>query len=69
MEENPLTSINQKMTFIINESLSSKSKNKIYIIECSICKEVYIGTTQVFNTRISLLKYFYSFMLSRMLCT
>ena len=30
------------------------SKNLVYIIECSKCKEIYIGSTQALNTRTSL---------------
>ena len=37
----------------INENLSCNSKNVVYIIECSKCKEIYRGSTQALNTRTS----------------
>ena len=36
--------------------LSCISKNIVYIIECNKCKELYVGSTQALNTRISLHK-------------
>ena len=38
----------------INKNLSCNSENIVYIIEYSECKEIYIGLTQAFNTRITL---------------
>ena len=43
-----------KTKFKINKDFSCNSKNVVYIIECSKCKEIYIGSTQALNTRISL---------------
>ena len=40
--------------FLINKDLSCNSKNVVYIIECSKCKEIYIASTQALNTRTSL---------------
>ena len=40
--------------FKMNKDLSCNSKNVVYIIECSKCKEIYIGSVQVLNTRTSL---------------
>ena len=37
----------------INEDLSCNSKNVVYINECGECKEIYRGSTQPHNTRIS----------------
>ena len=37
-------------------SLSGNAKTAVYIIECKKYKEVYIGSIQAFNTRISLYK-------------
>ena len=48
--KNPVT------IFKINKNLSCHSKNVVYIIECSECKEIYIGSTQALNTRTSLHK-------------
>ena len=47
---------NSETKFQINENLSCYSKNVVYIIECSECKEIYIGSTQALNTRTSLHK-------------
>ena len=44
---------NPKTKFKINKNLSCNSKNVVYIIECSECKEIYIGSTQALNTRTS----------------
>ena len=44
---------NPETKFKINKDLSCYSKNVVYIIECSKCKELYIGSTQALNTRIS----------------
>ena len=41
--------------FKINKNLSCNSKNVVYIIECSKCKEIYIESTQALNTRTILL--------------
>ena len=40
--------------FKINKDLSCNSTNVVYIIECNKCKELYTGSTQALNTRISL---------------
>ena len=40
--------------FKINKNLSCNSKNVVYIIKCSECKEIIIGLTHAFNTRTSL---------------
>ena len=40
----------------INKNLSCKSKNMVYIIDCSECKEIYIGSTRALDTRTSLQK-------------
>ena len=45
---------NPETKFKINKDLKSNSKNIVYIIEYSQCKEIYIGSTQALNTRISL---------------
>ena len=37
---------NLETKFKINKDLSSNSKNIVYIIECSKCKEIYIGSIQ-----------------------
>ena len=42
--------------FKIIKNSSCNSKNVVYIIECNECKEIYIGSTQALNTRISLHK-------------
>ena len=42
--------------FKIDKDLSCNSKIVVYIIKCSKCKEIYIGSTQALNTRISLHK-------------
>ena len=42
--------------FKINKDLSCNTKNVVYIIKCSKCKEDYIGPTQALDTRISLHK-------------
>ena len=42
--------------FIIKKGLSCNSKFVVYIIECKKCKEVYIGSMQALNIRISLHK-------------
>ena len=47
---------NPKTTFIINRNLSCNSKNVVYIIECNKCEKVYIGSTQVLNTSVSIHK-------------
>ena len=47
---------NPKTKFIIHNDLSCNSKNVVYIIESNKCKEVYIGSTQDLNIRISLQK-------------
>ena len=47
---------NPETKFKINKDLSCKSKNLVYIIECTKCKEIYIGSTQALNTRTSLHK-------------
>ena len=47
---------NLETKFKINKDLSCNSKTVIYIIECNKCKEIYIGSTQALNTRISLHK-------------
>ena len=47
---------NPETKFKINKNLSCNSKNVVYIIECSECKEIYIGSTQLHNTRTSLHK-------------
>ena len=44
---------NAEKKFKITNDLSCKSKKLIYIIECSKCKEIYIGSTQAIHTRIS----------------
>ena len=41
---------NPKTKLKINKDLSCNSKNIVYIIECSKCKEIYIGSTQALNT-------------------
>ena len=45
---------NQETKFKINEDLSCNSKNVVYIIKYSECKEIYIGSRQALNTRTSL---------------
>ena len=45
---------NLETKFKINKNLSCNSKNVVYIIECSECKEIYIGSTQALNTTASL---------------
>ena len=45
---------NPETKFKINKNLSWNSKNVVYIIECSKCKETYIGSTQAIYTRTSL---------------
>ena len=47
---------NPETKFRINKDLSCNSKDVAYLIECSKCKEVYIGSTQDLNTCISLHK-------------
>ena len=44
---------NAEKKFKITNDLSCKSKKLIYIIECSKCKEIYIGSTKAIHTRIS----------------
>ena len=44
------------MKFIMNKNLGSNSKNIVYVIECSKSKKVYVGSTQIFNSRRSLHK-------------
>ena len=45
---------NPETKFKINKDLNGNSKNVVYIIECSECREIYEGSTQVLNTRTSL---------------
>ena len=45
---------NLETKFKINKDLSCNSKNVVYIIECSKCKEIYLGSTQALNTRASI---------------
>ena len=45
---------NPETKFKINIHLSCNSKNVVSIIECSECKEIYIGSTQALNTKTSL---------------
>ena len=47
---------NPETKFKIDKNLSCNSKNVAYIIECNECKEIYTGSTQALNTRISLHK-------------
>ena len=47
---------NPEIKFKINKDLSGNSKNVVYIIECSKCKEIYIASTQALISRISLHK-------------
>ena len=47
---------NPETKFKINKNSSCNSKNVVYIIECSECKEIYIGSTQALNTKTSLHK-------------
>ena len=47
---------NPETKFKINKNLSCNSKNIVYIIECSECQEIYVGSTQALNTRTSLHK-------------
>ena len=47
---------NLETKFKINKDLNCNSKNVVYIIEYSKCKEIYIRSTQALNTRISLHK-------------
>ena len=47
---------NSETKFKINKNLSCNSKYVVYIIECSECKEIYIGSTQALNSKISLHK-------------
>ena len=54
MKENPLK--NPRTKFKINKDLSCNSKNVVYLFKCNKCKEIYIGSTQALNTRISLHK-------------
>ncbi len=49
-------STNPETKFKINKNLSCNSKNVVYTIDYSECKEIYIGSTQAFNTRTSLQK-------------
>ena len=45
---------NPETKFKIDKNLSCSSKNVVYKIECNVCKEIYIGSTQALNTRTSL---------------
>ena len=56
IERKSYTFKNPETRFKINKDLSCNSKNVVYIIECSKCKEIYIWSTQALNTRISLHK-------------
>ena len=47
---------NPKSIFIINKNLSCNSKTIIYIIKCTNCNEIYIGSTQALNNRVFLHK-------------
>ena len=47
---------NPKTKFKINTNSSCNSKNVVYIIECNVYKEIYIGSTLALNTRTSLHK-------------
>ena len=42
---------NPETKFKINKNLSCNSKNVVYKIECSECKEIYIWSTQAPNTK------------------
>ena len=54
IERKSSTFKNPETKFKINKGLSCYSKNVIYIIECSKCKEIYIRSTQSLNIRTSL---------------
>ena len=54
MEGKSYTFKNLEIKFKINKNWSCHSKNVVYIIESRECKEIYIGSTQALNTRISL---------------
>ena len=43
---------NPETKFIIIKDLSWNSKNVVYIIKCSKCKEIFIESTQTINTSI-----------------
>ena len=45
---------NPKTKLKINKNLNCNSKNVVYIIKCSECKEIFIGSTQALNTMTSL---------------
>ena len=53
IEEKSYTFKNREARFKINKDLSCNSKNVVYVIECSKCKEIYVGSTQALNTRTS----------------
>ena len=57
IEDNSYTFKNHETKFKMNlKNLSCNSKNVVYIIECSECNEIFIGSTQALNTRTSLHK-------------
>ena len=56
IEDKSYTFKSLETKFKINKYLSCNSKNVVYRIECSKCKEIYIGSTQALNTRTSLHK-------------
>ena len=56
-----------KTTFI-NKKLSCNSKNVVYVIQSNKCKEIYIKSTQAFNTIISLYKINIKLPKNRKLC-
>ena len=56
LEGKSYTFKNLETKFKMNKDLSCNSKNVVYIIEYSKCKEIYIGSTQALNTRTSLYK-------------
>ena len=54
IEDKSYTFENPEIKLKINKNLSCSSKNIVYIIECSKCKEIYVGSTLVLKTRTSL---------------
>ena len=56
IEAKSYTFKNPETKLKIDKNLSCNSKNVVYIIECSECKEIYIGSTQALNTKTSLHK-------------
>ena len=56
IERGSYTFKNPKTKCKINKDLSCNLKKLVYIIECNKCKEMYIGSAQTLNIRISLHK-------------